>query len=258
MALTWTYMNRLRKPLTEKNYRIMRAAYLKVGRDFVDRVGKYGVQVVTDGDIKTADVQPVIDAYTQIITDTAIRFAKVGRDSFPKRKKFDAEEFENSRWIRDITAKIPELTKKFSDRLYTTTIDELIRVARLYVDEGIGFGWSMESIADSIVQQFMGDFGDSAKWMARRVAQTETIRASNYGTKEGVNGLGIEYVQSWLVAHDGRERDSHAQAAIDNDRIPSTQLFRVGGYECEYPGDPSLPPEESINCRCSWTASPVD
>jgi hypothetical protein len=74
----------------------------------------------------------------------------------------------------------------------------------------------------------------------------------------GVDSLGIEYVQSWLCTQDGRERETHAQAAIDNDRIPSSQRFVVGGYECEYPGDPNLPPEESINCRCSWTAEPVD
>ena len=258
--ITWTAMNRRRKPLTERNYRIMRAAYLKVGRDFVDRVKRFGIQVVTDGDVKTADVQPVVDAYKQIFTDSVMQFAAYGRKIFPKSKKFDPVEYENSRWIRDIQANIDKLitASGFSEKLYGTAIDEITRVARIYIDQGISTGMSIESIADLIVKDYLDIYGESSKWMARRVAQTETIRASNFGTKEGVNSLGVEYTQSWLATNDGKERETHAQAAIDNDHIPSDQLFRVGGYDCEYPGDPNLPPEESINCRCSWTASPVD
>ncbi|TRZ53858.1 hypothetical protein D4S03_01120 [bacterium] len=149
-------------------------------------------------------------------------------------------------------------TGKFIKTIQTTTIDEIQRIAGKIIQEGIEEGMSIENIAWSIETSFPKDWGGAFKWMSRRIAQTETIRASNFGTKEGVNSLGIEYTQSWLATNDGRERETHAQAAIDNDHIPSDQLFRVGGYECEYPGDPALPPEESINCRCSWTASPVD
>ena len=258
--ITWSRMNRLRKPLVERNYRIMRSTYLEIGRDFVNRVRRFGIQVVTDGDVKTADATPLTEAYKRIFTDTAMYFARIGRDSFPKTRKFDEEEFLNSRWVNGIQQNIDKLILQanFSERLYGTAIEEITRIARIYIDQGISTGMSIESIADMIVKDYLDLYGESAKWMARRVAQTETIRASNFGTKEGVNGLGIDYVQSWLSTHDGRERPSHDQAAIDNNRIPSDQLFRVGGYDCEYPGDPALPPEESINCRCAWTAEPID
>jgi hypothetical protein len=250
-------MNRLRKPLTERNYRIMRAAYLKVGRDFVDRVKRFGVQVVTDGDVKTADVQPVVDAYKLVYNDSVIRFAKYGRAQL-KQKKAGDDEMVYSRWQRDIESMTSATTGKFIRTIQTTTIDEIQRIVGLMTQEGIDEGLSIESIAGLINSRFAKEWGDASKWMSRRIAQTETIRASNYGTRMGVDSLGIEYVQSWLCTQDGRERETHAQAAIDNDRIPSSQRFVVGGYECEYPGDPNLPPEESINCRCSWTAEPVD
>ena len=250
-------MNRLRKPLTERNYRIMRAAYLKVGRDFVDRVKRFGMQVVTDGDVKTADVQPVVDAYKLVYNDSVIRFAKYGREQL-KQKKAGDDELVYSRWTRDIETMTSATTGKFIRTIQTTTIDEIQRIVGLMTQEGIDEGLSIESIAGLIDSRFAKEWGDASKWMSRRIAQTETIRASNYGTRMGVDSLGIEYVQSWLCTQDGRERETHAQAAIDNDRIPSSQRFVVGGYECEYPGDPNLPPEESINCRCSWTAEPVD
>jgi hypothetical protein len=235
----------------------MRAAYLKVGRDFVDRVKRFGMQVVTDGDVKTADVQPVVDAYKLVYNDSVIRFAKYGREQL-KQKKAGDDELVYSRWTRDIETMTSATTGKFIRTIQTTTIDEIQRIVGLMTQEGIDEGLSIESIAGLIDSRFAKEWGDASKWMSRRIAQTETIRASNYGTRMGVDSLGIEYVQSWLCTQDGRERETHAQAAIDNDRIPSSQRFVVGGYECEYPGDPNLPPEESINCRCSWTAEPVD
>jgi len=257
-------MNRRRKPLIEKNYRLMRSAYLQAGRDFVSRLRKYGMQVLTDGDIKTANADPVVDAYKKIFSDTALEFAKYGRSSFPKTKKADPVDLNNSRWVRDIQDATDELIleSNFSKSLYNTCIDEITRVARSMVDDGIARGLSIDSMASELADGFMSQFGDSAKWMARRVAQTETIRASNFGTKEGVTSRGVEYVQSWLCAYSG-VRDTHLQAAIDNDRIPADQLFRVydvdgNPHDCEYPGDPSLPPDQSINCRCSWTAEPSD
>lgn len=46
-----------------------------------------------------------------------------------------------------------------------------------------------------------------------------------------------------------RSRDTHIDA--DGQQVGPGEFFDIGGYPCEFPGDPSLPPEESINCLCS-------
>lgn len=58
--------------------------------------------------------------------------------------------------------------------------------------------------------------------------------------------------KSWVSMEDDKVRPTHQQADADyaNNPIPSNQPFIVGGSEMMYPGDPSGPPGEVINCRC--------
>jgi len=55
---------------------------------------------------------------------------------------------------------------------------------------------------------------------------------------------------AWSTTMDGRERESHA--AMDGQVVPFGQTFVSGlGNHLRYPGDPSAPAEDRINCRCS-------
>lgn len=52
----------------------------------------------------------------------------------------------------------------------------------------------------------------------------------------------------WVTMRDERVRPAHV--AVDTETVLWGQKFRVGGHECSYPGDPTLPPALRINCRC--------
>jgi len=47
---------------------------------------------------------------------------------------------------------------------------------------------------------------------------------------------------------DSRVRATHERA--HGQIVRGAQRFTVGGYSCDYPGDPTLPIGEKINCRC--------
>lgn len=55
--------------------------------------------------------------------------------------------------------------------------------------------------------------------------------------------------QQWWTVHDDRVRESHRHA--DGQARPVGEKFLVGGYPMAYPGDPSAPPDQTTNCRCS-------
>jgi hypothetical protein len=38
---------------------------------------------------------------------------------------------------------------------------------------------------------------------------------------------------------------------LDGQTVGLHESFDVGGYAADHPGDPSLPPSESIQCRCA-------
>ena len=80
------------------------------------------------------------------------------------------------------------------------------------------------------------------------IARTETIRSSNAGSDELYREWGVQQ-HEWLATKDDRVRDDHL--AADGQIVGIDEPFIVGGYEADFPGDPNLPPEESINCRCT-------
>lgn len=52
----------------------------------------------------------------------------------------------------------------------------------------------------------------------------------------------------WLTRRDARVRDTHEECEGQK-RAPGGK-FVVGGYVCDYPGDPTLPAGERCGCRC--------
>jgi hypothetical protein len=100
------------------------------------------------------------------------------------------------------------------------------------------------------------------RWRAHRaktIAQNESIKAVNGGSwlawqqlvREGV--IPEEAVRrKWVYIHDSRVRDSHrAIPSMNPEGVGMNEKFITPDGPLLYPGDPSAPPEATINCRCS-------
>lgn len=90
---------------------------------------------------------------------------------------------------------------------------------------------------------------------AERIARTEAHTASSAGMEYAVEETGLEVVRVWASAEDGRTRQSHASA--DGQKRKKGEPFTVGGSRMKFPGDPSGPASERINCRCVLLYEPV-
>ena len=108
----------------------------------------------------------------------------------------------------------------------------------------------VEQIPDALTAA-LKFFGTSWLKRIKRKARTTGTRWSGWLTQNGIMILGIPH-KRWVTRRDTHVRESHA--AIDGMTIPTHDLFPVGGYSLEYPGESSGPPEEVINCRCVLTA----
>lgn len=86
---------------------------------------------------------------------------------------------------------------------------------------------------------------------ARRVAQTERTRVQSqarWQTGQEAANMGVHVVNEWS-ARMVNTRDSHA--ALDGKKAEQGEPFRtIWGNSLLYPGDPSAPAKEVINCHC--------
>lgn len=118
-------------------------------------------------------------------------------------------------------------------------------------------GWSIDDLSEKIHAILADEGADVWKNRARTIARTEAVGAYNAGRFAGFQSLagqlGGSWEKYWLETHDHRTRLTHQQreGGVGGQRIPLGDLFKVGVGLGMFPGDPELPPDEVINCRCS-------
>ena len=109
--------------------------------------------------------------------------------------------------------------------------------------QAILHGESTDKIAERIRRVM-----DNGAYNARRIAQTERTRIQSQARYEQMLQLaarGVRLQKKWVARMDKRTRDTHAE--LNGTIIGLQERFSNGLL---YPGDPSGPAKEIINCRC--------
>ncbi len=127
----------------------------------------------------------------------------------------------------------------------TTLEESFFGSVRDVVEEAFTEGLSEADTARRIRNKVGRDF---SQWKAARIARTEAAAASNMGTHEAARSADVETVKEWFSAEDSRVRPDHA--AVHGQIREMEEPFNVVDSSLMYPGDPSGPPGQIINCRC--------
>lgn len=149
--------------------------------------------------------------------------------------------------IATIARTTPNLVAGMPEAVYRDLVTKLSSAAR----DG-ATPWERSVLARDYLS--MDTEGGYDQWMirARRIARTETgrvINAADMATMRLTVDGDQDLDKVWVAGMDARTRDTHF--AADGQRVPLNGKFMIGGHEADYPGDPSLPAHESINCRCT-------
>jgi hypothetical protein len=181
-------------------------------------------------------------------------------------------------WTQVVDSLVPDLVKaaklgwqETTDRPYTGReqfiFNELAKVrnlltgipdetARLISDEiskAVSQGASPDQIAEGV--QRILDVTGSNYWptRARTIAVTSVHQMANAGSQAAMlmlqNRADRPILKEWVSREDDRVRPTHHEA--DGQQVPVASYFTVGGFPLLFPGDPSAPAQEVVNCRCS-------
>lgn len=132
--------------------------------------------------------------------------------------------------------------------------DEVYALIVAQVEAGLREAESIDVIAQRV--ELVLTATGSERWpnRARTVARTETLGAVNAGiyrsaVLEAQDRGDPAPFKAWLATEDRLTRDTHR--AADGQRTLLTEPFVVGGAPLLFPGDPTGPAQEVINCRCT-------
>lgn len=131
--------------------------------------------------------------------------------------------------------------------------DEVYDLVAGQVAAGANLGESIPELT-ARVDNVLSTTG-SERWPNRAtvIARTETIGALNAGRSDAFSAVAEEMDEPmekfWLATSDSRTRPTHR--AAEGQRVPVGAPFIVGGFSLAFPGDPTGPPQEVIQCRCT-------
>jgi hypothetical protein len=189
--------------------------------------------------VKTDEMQ---EALTALWSDVIPFFARQTLLEIEAMKQ--AEEMEDE-WLRLVRRFVETDGGVMIAGIRQTTL----KIVRAIVDEGIVEGWGFRKIASELRKQW----GEISRVRSERIVRTESVRASSYGASESAKAardrFGLELEKVWVSVEDDRTRASHV--ALNGTAVPIDGFFDVEGHPAQYPGDPALPPEQSIQCRCA-------
>lgn len=150
------------------------------------------------------------------------------------------------RLIKDNTSVLPTLPQ---EKAIGIPKDQLWNQQKLTqsVASAIIQGKSISKLADSFQ-----NVTNMNRVSAIRNARTAFTSAQNGGRQESYNSLadmGVNVQKRWVATLDGATRESHMR--VDGEVVDYKDTFSNG---LEYPADPSGPPAEVYNCRCTMEA----
>ena len=148
--------------------------------------------------------------------------------------------------IGTVAQNVENRVNQLAGQVTQTTFDQIQQAIR----DGIAAGDSTTQIADAVRHVF-----DVARARAELIARTETSIALNQAAFDYAQASGKVGRKEWLAVHDTRTRETHRVA--DGQTVPVGLPFAVGGSLMMHPGDPTAPPGEVCNCRCSVLYHPA-
>ena len=244
---------RQRSPFDRKWARIMRKTLRKsLGRFLTLPSYDNLTQSEVDAMIQT---DPMAESYVNLYTDVGVYFAQLQQGQFKSRRiVMDHKDGWTDIWAQQMQAYALGEAGARITWVTETTRETVWNTLRTVLNENRQEGIS--ATTDKIQKELSKRIGSIERWRAMRIAQTEVLTASNRGGFVAAKSLGIPMVKSWTTG--GKDiRPTHIQAQSDNVSVQMDKPFIVAGIEAMMPGDPALPAEEVINCKCGVIYDPV-
>jgi len=227
--VTFRFLDRQRKII------VARITGAKTRRAVLERGRKLEVKSIFDEIKFRAELKSDLTAAITVIFET------VGAEVLERIGDDDAAEFKVTPQVETDVADLVDIAAH-TQGFEVWIVGALQRAA----DEGIPTKTELDDLAKKIDNMYKA----GARQFGARVGRTATTGAVNGAGHAAATQTKKIRRKGWLTIGDAKVRLTHGNAS-DQGFIPRDELFIVGGFGARYPGDPTLPGAEQVNCRCS-------
>jgi len=254
----WSKAEKVRLKLERKYAKLVEAALNDQARSLIQAVTNGKLQDPAAVDFQLWDTQ-LMEVYRQMFTES---FNLAANGTYKALIKLQGKLIGLGRaeawtlyvqdWLRQYGLQLVVTITGNSRALY-------LRIANEAIQEGIDQGLSAEDVTKLIVSRLQDEGYTYARYRARRIARTETNRATNEGHMQGGKALPFEVNKVWISAKDNRTRreprDEWDHWVLDGEVVdydtPFVAKSREGQQiEVRMAGDVEAPAGFTINCRC--------
>jgi hypothetical protein len=190
--------------------------------------------------------KPLYSGLEKIYTKVGVSSATFSydwiRNSVPKNKKDFIIDFFNAAWYEEMVNYFRLIGGTKVTGIDQTTMDKV----KTLLANILGQNLSRRDQAKLFEQSLNDPAFNRARSLV--IARTESTTAANFGINMGAESSDYEVKKFWINTKDKRTRRTHL--LMTTEPIAINQPFIVGGVLMMYPGDPSAPASEVVNCRC--------
>ena len=246
----WNKTNAKRKGWERKYYMLFRTVLNREFKKLADRIDITNYNNIDLPD-RIIDEFPVKLLMLDLYKNVGVSFAKDAyRElSVSAKQRKDENDLEDY-WMHEMDKYIKTTATDKITSIAVATRIAAKGIIRQILEQAVNEGWGADVIAREIRKQLVKQGVEMNTWRALRIARTEIMTASNYGSYAGAESLGVPLEKYWIATYDQRTRDTHEVIEQQNPKDMDSD-FTVGNYQMSRPGDPRGGPEEVINCRCA-------
>ncbi len=205
----------------------------------------------------TLNIDDLISSYIRIYTE----IGKVHGKRVIKDIDLEIKSSHASRFATLFEMNVSQFLRTFGLKRITTVrktfFEFIIDLFETRIEEDI----PMQTIVSEIQKKL--DKPKTYRWMAQRIARTESTAASNYAAIQAAEVSGFVMVKHWIATIDARTRrppeSIFNHLAMDGKKVKLNEKFIFsGGLDAlSFPGDPTGEPGNIINCRCAVAVAPL-
>ena len=200
------------------------------------------------------DSKDLLKIYRELYSDIGMRFAKWYANNYQKYLTKNLDPTQLDIWQNSFASFGSAVGAQRVTLVSGTAKNNLIRITQQLMSDP-------EFMTLGAVERgriLKNQFNTYSQYQSERLVRTEATAAANFATSQSATTIfpKEQMQKEWIASFDDRTRSTHSEA--DGQIVMANDTFFVGGSKMMFPGDPSAPAAEVINCRCSIAYIPIE